>query len=69
MAGMSGFMIVLLVIAMVATVGVLFLGLFSMARGGEFNARNSNKLMRARIVCQAVALALFALLMVLMGKT
>jgi NADH:ubiquinone oxidoreductase subunit 6 (subunit J) len=66
---MSGFMIVLLVIAMVATVGVLFLGLFSMARGGEFNARNSNKLMRARIVCQAVALALFALLMVLMGKT
>lgn len=62
-------MIVLLVIAMVATVGVLFLGLFSMARGGEFNARNSNKLMRARIVCQAVALALFALLMVLMGKT
>jgi NADH:ubiquinone oxidoreductase subunit 6 (subunit J) len=66
---MSGFMIVLLVIAMVATVGVLFLGLFSMARGGEFNARNSNKLMRARIVCQAVALALFALLMLLMGKT
>lgn len=62
-------MIVLLVIAMVATVGVLFLGLFSMARGGEFNARNSNKLMRARIVCQAVALALFALLMVMMGKT
>lgn len=62
-------MIVLLVLAMVATVGVLFLGLFSMARGGEFNERNSNKLMRARIVCQAVALVLFALLMVLMGKT
>jgi len=59
---------VLLVLAMLATVGVLFLGLFSMARGGEFNQRNSNKLMRARIVCQAVALALFALLMVIMGK-
>lgn len=62
-------MIVLLVLAMVATLGVLFLGLFSMARGGEFNQRNSNKLMRARIVCQAVALAIFALLMVMMGKT
>jgi len=59
---------VLLILAMVATVGVLFVGLFSMARGGEFNQRNSNKLMRARIVCQAVALALFALLMLIMGK-
>lgn len=61
-------MIVLLVLAMVATLGVLFFGLFSMARGGDFNRRNANKLMRARIVCQAVALALFALLMVMMGK-
>lgn len=69
MAGMTGFMIVLLVLAMAATLGVLFLGLFSMARGGEFNQRNSNKLMRARIICQAVALAIFALLMVMMGKT
>ena len=69
MAVMSGFVIVLLVLAMLATVGVLFFGLFSMARGGEFNQRNSNKLMRMRIVCQAVALALFALLMVIMGKT
>jgi len=65
---MTGFMIVLLVLAMVATLGVLFFGLFSMARGGDFNRRNANKLMRARIVCQAVALALFALLMVMMGK-
>jgi len=65
---MSGFVMVLLILAMVATVGVLFVGLFSMARGGEFNQRNSNKLMRARIVCQAVALALFALLMLIMGK-
>jgi hypothetical protein len=69
MAVMSGFVIVLLVLAMLATVGVLFVGLFSMARGGDFNQRNSNKLMRWRIVCQAVALALFALLMVIMGKT
>lgn len=61
-------MIVLLVLAMVATLGVLFFGLFSMARGGDFNRRNANKLMRARIVCQAVALAIFALLMVMMGK-
>lgn len=67
-AVMSGFMIVLLVLAMLATLGVLFFGLFSMVRGGEFNQRNSNKLMRMRIVCQAVALALFALLMLIVGK-
>ena len=66
---MTGFVIVLLIIAMIATVGVLFVGIFSMARGGEFNQRNSNKLMRARIVCQGVALVLFAILMVLLGKT
>ncbi len=69
MASMKGFVFVLLVLAMLATVGVLFAGLISMARGGDFNRRNANKLMRARIVCQAVALALFALLMAIMGKT
>ncbi len=69
MASMKGFVFVLLVLAMMATIGVLFAGLISMARGGDFNRRNSNKLMRARIVCQAVALALFALLMAIMGKT
>jgi len=68
MAAMSGFAFVLLILAMLATVGVLFVGLFSMARGGEFNRRNSNKLMRARIICQAVALALFAFLMLVVGK-
>jgi hypothetical protein len=69
MAFMSVFVAILLILAMLATLGVLFFGLFSMARGGDFNRRNSNKLMRARIICQAVALALFALLMVIMGKT
>jgi hypothetical protein len=65
---MSTFGFILLVLAMAATLGVLFFGLFSMARGGEFNRRNANKLMRARIICQAVALAIFALLMLVIGK-
>lgn len=69
MASMKSFVFFLLILAMVATIGVLFAGLISMARGGDFNRRNANKLMRARIVCQAVALALFALLMAIMGKT
>ena len=44
---MTGFIVVLLVVAMIATLGVLLVGVFSMARGGEFNRRYSNKLMRA----------------------
>lgn len=66
---MTGVIVVLLVIAMIATLGVLLVGVAGMARGGEFNRRYSNKLMRARIVCQAVALLLFAILMVVLGKT
>ncbi len=39
----------------------LALGLFSMTRGGDFNAKYGNMLMRARVVCQFVAIALIAL--------
>jgi hypothetical protein len=33
-----------------------------MVRGGAFNARNSNKLMRMRVILQGITLALLALL-------
>ena len=52
---------ILMGLAMAITLGVLFTGLIAMARGGEFNAKYSNKLMRARIVAQAIALVFFAL--------
>lgn len=55
----------LVILAMLATLGVLFLGIFSMARGGEFNRRNSNRLMRWRIIMQAVAVVLFVLFLLL----
>jgi hypothetical protein len=54
-----------LIIAMVAVVGVLFWGLFSMARGGAYNQRNANKLMRWRVALQAFAVLLFVLFMML----
>ncbi len=59
---MSNFLFVLLLVAMFATLGVLFFGLISMARGGEFNKRNANKLMRLRVLMQFVAVVLFVLL-------
>ncbi|MGD9742985.1 MAG: twin transmembrane helix small protein [Dongiaceae bacterium] len=46
---------------MIGTLGVLFFGLFSMARGGEFNKRNANKLMRLRVLMQFIAVVLFVL--------
>lgn len=54
---------VVLFLAMAATVGALFWGLIAMARGGDFNAKWSNKMMRYRVLFQAVAIAVFALLL------
>jgi hypothetical protein len=56
-------MTLLLLIAMVATAGVLAVGLIGFFKGGEFNRKYGNKLMRARVALQAVAvLLLFAVL-------
>ena len=62
---MSGLLFTLMVIAMVAVLGVLFFGLFSMARGGAFNDRNANKLMRWRVALQGIAILLFVVFMLL----
>ncbi|GAB4236565.1 MAG: twin transmembrane helix small protein [Kiloniellaceae bacterium] len=58
---MKTFFFVLMLIAMFITLGVLATGIIGMARGGEFNAKYGNKLMRARVIAQGCAIALFAL--------
>jgi hypothetical protein len=58
---MSATFFALMIIAMFAVLGALGLGLFSMARGGEFSRKYGNRLMRARVFLQAAALILFAL--------
>lgn len=55
---MSAIVPVLLVIALVAIVGVLLSGVFVMARGGETSRRYSNRLMRWRVILQALAVLL-----------
>tara|TARA_B100000686_G_scaffold293233_1_gene322604 strand:- start:19747 stop:19956 length:210 start_codon:yes stop_codon:yes gene_type:complete len=45
-----------------AVVIVLFIGIFSMLRGGEFNKKWGNKLMRARVILQGIAILLIVLL-------
>jgi hypothetical protein len=52
-------------LSMVAVLASLFGGLASMSRGGDFNARWGNRLMRWRVISQGVALALIGLYFVL----
>lgn len=61
---MNTFM-VLIVLGMVATIAVLFTGLGSMVKGGEFDDRHSTQLMFARVGLQAVTLALVAIVVLL----
>jgi len=58
---MNSFIAVLVILALLITLGVLFSGLVVMARGGAANAKYGNALMRWRVVCQAVALGLLAI--------
>ena len=64
---MSGLSAIIIVIAMVATLGVLLVGVIGMARGGNFNRKNANKLMRARVALPALAVGLFAIVLLLIG--
>ena len=45
-------------IASLAVLAILVVGVGSFARGGEFNRRNANKLMRWRLAAQFVAVIL-----------
>ena len=53
---------ILLTFALAAVVIVLLVGLIAMARGGEFNRKYGNKLMRARVALQGLAVILFLLI-------
>lgn len=55
---MGSLFYILIPLALLMTVAVLLLGLFSMARGGESDARWSNRLMRLRVLMQMVAILL-----------
>jgi hypothetical protein len=48
----------LIPISLLAVTLVLFAGLYALFRGGDFGRSYSNKLMRLRVVMQAIAVAL-----------
>ena len=47
--------------ALVVVVVILFYGLFAMARGGAFNQRWGNRLMRLRVIAQGLAITLIVI--------
>ena len=58
---MSSAFPILIGIVLAAVVVVLFVGIIAMSRGGEFNAKWGNKLMRYRVGLQATAIVLLLL--------
>jgi purine-cytosine permease-like protein len=63
---MQTLLIVLVVTAMLATLGVLGFGVVQMIRGGD--PRRQNKLMQMRVVLQGLALILFMILMTIIRR-
>jgi hypothetical protein len=63
-AAMNTVILILLAATLAAVVIVLITGVVGMARGGDFNAKYGNKLMRLRVILQGLAIVLFLLFVV-----
>jgi len=59
---MNNILPTLVIVSMLTTLSILLFGVITMIRGGDFNKRNGNKLMRARVIMQGVTLALVVLM-------
>ena len=64
---MRTFLSILVALAMLGVLGTLFAGMIGLVRGNT-DGHRSNRLMRWRVILQAVALALFGLLLLLMRE-
>ena len=60
-------LIILLLLAMAATAYVLIRGVISMASGGDVSGQQQQNWMRKRVLFQAVAIVLVALILVVAG--
>ena len=58
-------MSIVILIFMIAAAVVLVVGVIAMAVNGKFNKKNSNNLMRLRVLFQSIALAIVVLLVLL----
>jgi hypothetical protein len=60
---MTVFLTILLVLALLGVLGALGFGIVTMLKGG--NPRRSNKMMQMRVLMQAIALVVLAVLMMM----
>jgi hypothetical protein len=58
----------LIPVGLAATLIVLGIGIYSLAKGGAFAKEHSNKLMRMRVIAQGVTIILMLLFLVLIGR-
>jgi hypothetical protein len=58
----------LIAVAVLIVLGILMLGIGSFGKGGEWNQKNANKIMRWRIGAQFVAVVLILLFVYLRGE-
>ena len=56
------FLPLLMVFFMVGALGVVIIGVIAMALNGKLNKKHSNKLMRLRILLQAIAVVFFVII-------
>jgi len=56
---------ILVAVACLAVAGILMVGIAGFAKGGEFNRKHANRIMRYRIIGQAVAIGLILLFVLL----
>ncbi|MBE1285933.1 MAG: twin transmembrane helix small protein [Rhodobacteraceae bacterium] len=59
---------ILVILATMAVLVVLMIGIGGFAKGGKFNQKYGNKMMRLRIIAQAVAVVLVLLYVYLRGQ-
>ncbi len=65
---MSAFVYFLIPVGLLATAAILGVGIYSLAKGGAFAKEHSNKLMRLRILAQAITIAIMVVFLVLIGR-
>ena len=58
----------MMIAAMFLVLASLVVGIVSIIKGGEFNKKHGNRLMRMRVTFQGLALALFVLAMMTNGN-
>lgn len=57
----------LIALAVLAVTAILAVGIGGFAKGGEWNRRNGNRMMRWRLIAQAIAVALIMIFVALRG--